>query len=268
MSTTPAAREPAAPSPYAPPAPAVPSPAAEPPDFADRVARLERSAKRSGKDAWDVVQIIGSALIPVAIAAGGWFYSEASSRAEIESASRQHDRDVEIAVAESRVRQAGLLKDFLDALTGPDPAKRRVAIQAVLLALPQDGPKLVRELTRSTDDPALAQYATSTLATRRDALIQQLFAATAEERIAASQALVEGWRDVPALLDRLLPYARANAGNANGIFNTLGVLTQMTPAALAQRRPQVEAALDEALAAPGAGPRIRALVAQVRARLR
>ncbi len=279
MSTTPATRDPAAPPSYTPtitPLAADPAPApgheaaareAAARELTARLDRLERRAP-SGKDAWDVLQIVGSALIPVAIAAGGWFYSEASSRAQIENARQQHERDAEIAASEARVRQAGLLKDFLDALTGPDVAKQRVAIQAVLLALPQDGPKLVRELSQSSADSGVAQYARESLQDRRDVLIRQLFAPTSEERRAASAVLVEGWRDNPVMLGRLLAYARQHAGDANGLFNTLGVLTQVSAASLVARRPDVEAFLADAAASPVAGPQIRGLVGEVRARLR
>jgi len=254
---------------YAPPG----APPGAPSDLAERVERLERRADAAPapsvkkKDPWDVVQILGGALIPVAIAAGGWFYSQATSRAQIENARQIHERDAEIAVAESRVKQAELVKDFLEALTGRDVAKQRVAIQAVLIALPEDGPRLVRELSVSTDS-GVATFAGAALSDRCQALVERLFAADRDTRVNASQQLLDGWRDSPALLDKLLPYARRHLDDADGVYNSLGVLAQITPGLIARRRADVEAFVAEAERAPAAGDRIRALAAEVRARIR
>jgi hypothetical protein len=250
-------------------------------DLASRLERLEQRVEaappatpappqraKDGKDIWDVIQILGSALIPVAIAAGGWFYSEATSRAQIESSRQQHERNAEIATAEARVKQAGLLKDFMEALTGGDVAKRRVAIQAVLIALPKDGPNLVREFTQSTADSTAAAFARTALSQRCQALVERLFGPIAEDRIAASAALIDGWGESPVLLDKLLPYAQQHLDNANGVFNSLGVLAQVKPAVLESRHPAVDVFLDGAGRAPGAGDKIRGLITTVRVRMR
>lgn len=228
-----------------------------------RVAQLESRPK----DPWDIAQAIGGLLLPAAIAYGGWYYSEAQSRAQIVSSQQMHERDVAVANVGARVNQASLVATFMEALTGDDPERRNLAIRAVLIALPEEGPDLVREVQVSTSDTSTARYAADALDTRRDVLIDRLFAPRGEDRIRASQDLLRGWGTRAAMVPALIRRARQEPTNANGLYNVLGVLVQMDAGALRAARADVEPFLGEAERAPAAGARIRALVQQVRSRL-
>jgi len=89
-----------------------------------------------------------------------------------QTAAQQQDA---IARINTRVSQADILSHFLDALTGIDRAKQRVAIQAVLIALPEDGPRLVNELTTPAGNPQTKEVAETALSARLQELVSGLF---------------------------------------------------------------------------------------------
>jgi hypothetical protein len=228
-----------------------------------RLAKLETSRK----DVWDILQIIGALLIPVTIAWGSWQYSRKSSEAQIANAQQSHASDLAVARIDARVRQAGLVATFMEALAGEDSVKRNLAIKAVLVALPEDGPELVRGVSASSTNTEVAQVARSALDARRDELIRRLYGANPEDRVAASADLLNGWGTRPGMIPPLLEHGRQNLQNADGLFNTIGVLKQVDVAALQPNRAAVEAFLIEAEQSRVTGQSIKGLIRDVRERL-
>jgi hypothetical protein len=72
----------------------------------ERVAKLESDVaelKRKRRDAWDVVSIIGTLLLPAAVAFAGYYYSLSMKAAEIASADKRAFADQEVARINSRL---------------------------------------------------------------------------------------------------------------------------------------------------------------------
>jgi hypothetical protein len=221
--------------------------------------------KKRSKDIWDILQTLGPLLITVTIAVVGWRYSDEMSNAQIANSRQMQERDIAVARTEARVKQASLVASFLEALTGTNEPRKKLAIRAVLIALPEDGPNLVRDL--SSVDSTVETFAVNALEARRDDLINRLFGSQSQDRIRASEDLVRGWGARSAMIPALLGKGRQHLNEGNGVFNTVGVLSQMDPGALRERRSDVEAFLKEAERAPATGSQIRRLIEQVRGRM-
>src|SRR6185436_16953401 len=113
------------------------------PTLETRVAQLERKlGEGKRKDSWDKFQIVAALLIPAAIAFSGFQFSRATSAAQIESASRLAELNRSFQVIDARVKQAAILSSFMEPLLSTEPSRKRLAIRAVLIALPDDGPGL------------------------------------------------------------------------------------------------------------------------------
>lgn len=124
-------------------------------ELIEQVASLEKKLadlKRNRKDGWDKVQILIAFLVPVAIAFVGYVYSQSTKEAEIK-----------IAETNAKVAQAQLVHSFTDALTSPEPDKRKLAIEAVLLALPDDGTRLVQTVKQFDPDAGVRAFASQRL---------------------------------------------------------------------------------------------------------
>ncbi len=119
----------------------------------DKLAEDVAKLKNKGKDPWDKFQILAALLIPATIALVGSMVSTSLKEAEIASAQKAAAGQEAVARVNARVGQASLVKSFMDALLSEEPRTRKLAIEAILIALPEDGPRLVK-MVEETDPNA------------------------------------------------------------------------------------------------------------------
>ena len=207
----------------------------------EKIASIESDLtklKDKSKDKWDKFSLASSALIPLAIAAVGGFYTYWSENtktelAKIQFVTNQENKKAEAEQAklhadgESKIKQAELVSKFFDALTGPDDKKREFAVNSLLVAAPDYGPILVRVVAQTAATPKAANYATSALDQRRDLLIRQMFGEDADQRKDAYGQLMASWSSDISLIDALISYSTENIKNTNGVFNSVVLLSHM-----------------------------------------
>ena len=193
------------------------------------------------RDKWDRVQVLAGLLVPAAIALAGHFIGQAIKEAEIASQERRSDLDRALAREGVRVSQANLINTLMKSLTSPNPSERRLAVQAVLIALPEEGPTLARAIEQSDSDKSVQDGARSSIGQRIDSLMQQLFSDDASTRKSAAIQLVQGWRNDPSAANAILDFASSRSTNENGMYNTAVVLLDFSTAALTANRSHVNA---------------------------
>ena len=205
--------------------------------------RIEATAKQ--KDIWDRFSQIGPILITLAVAAGGWVVTDMMKRMDVNATQRQMVIQENTARMSTRVSQAQLVSTFLNPLLGNDPDAQKLAIKALLIALPEEGPDLVQTLSSTTNDTEIQQFAASALDDRRSDLVDELFSTDDDLRSAAQVELAHGWMRDPQLPSDLLAAARQNMANTAAINAALSVFYSMDVDTLGQHRKDVEALLDE-----------------------
>lgn len=233
----------------------------------DRVAKIEnelKELKKKKKDAWDRFQIIASLLIPASITFVGIYYSNQMKATEIATAREQAQKQEVLAEISSRVTQASVVSDFLEALASKEPIKRQLAVEGVMIALPKDGPRLALIVQQTDVDQNVKNTATSALDARRSTLVQQLFSEDATTRISAAQELTSSWSSDASLVGVLISYARQNRGNNNGVYNTVVVLNNLSTQVLRANKAELEAFSREAEAN---GDKTIALARQLREKI-
>lgn len=216
------------------------------------------------KDLWDRLTALATILVPAAIALAGHFIAQGLKEAEIKGKERQAEQASANAEANTKIAQAGLINTLMKSLTSPNPQERKLAVQAVLIALPEQGPLLARTVAQSDEDEAVQVAARSSLKQRADTLIRQLFADDAPTRVEAARELVQGWRSEGNAVGTLLDAAFQNSDNDNGIYNVAVVLAECAPAALATHREGVRQFI---ALAKTKGPRTAAKTALLEKRL-
>jgi hypothetical protein len=241
------------------------------------VAELRAKAakrERPAKDAWDRLQVLGTLLVPIAIAVAANHFSAQMKQAELEAAritaaaqrqieETRGDRDYAIATANARITQGGFLRTLLDDLLSTDPRKQKLAGQAVLVALPESGPALLRVL-EETGSADAKRTATAALNQRRLVLIAQFFSESRATRQAAYESLVSGWSADSTIIAELIAAARDNKANVDGVYNSLVFLSHMNRDALS---PHVEEIRRFSQEMEGIGPRTKARAEVLRSRL-
>ena len=236
-------------------------------------AKIEKIEKPA-KDPWDRLQVLGTLLVPVAIAFAAQHYTAEMKQAEIEASAvnaaaqreieeTRGDRDYSIATTNARISQGGFLRTLLDDLLSDNPRKQKLASQAVMVALPESGPALLRVL-EETGTPDTQRTATAALGNRRPVLIAQFFDESRAVRRAAYESLVSGWSADASIIPELIANARDNKTNADGIYNTLVFLSHMNRDSLRPHRTEIRRFSEEM---ESIGPRTKARAEILRSRL-
>jgi hypothetical protein len=213
-------------------------------DIEKRLADVDqRLATATKKDIWDRFSQIGPILITLAVAAGGWVVTDMMKRMDVTAAQRQIIMQENTSRMTTRVSQAQLVSTFLNPLLGDDPDAQKLAIKALLIALPEEGPDLVQTLSSTTDSTEIQQFAQAALDDGRSNLVDELFSTDDDLRSGAQVELSHGWVRDPQLVSDLLTAADQNADNIPAINAAISVLYSMDVDLLAQHKPDIETLL-------------------------
>jgi len=109
----------------------------------------------NNKDVWDRFTALATILIPAAIALAGHFIAQGLKQAEIRSEDRRAELSHSIAETNTKIAQASLINTMMKSLTSADPQERKLAVQAVLIALPEEGPVLARSIAENDEDKSV-----------------------------------------------------------------------------------------------------------------
>jgi hypothetical protein len=204
----------------------------------------KRLADAAKKDIWDRFSQVGPILITLAVAAGGWVVTDMMKRMDVNATQRQMVIQENTSRMSTRVSQAQLVSTFLDPLLGDDPDAQKLAIKALLIALPEEGPDLVQTLSSTTNDTDIKQFAEAALDDRRSNLVDELFSTDDDLRSGAQVELAHGWVRDPQLASDLLTAARENMANTAAIGAALAVFYSMDEDLLAEHQQDIAALLD------------------------
>jgi hypothetical protein len=216
------------------------------------------------KDIWDRITSLATILVPAAIALAGHFIAQGLKQAEISNEQRRAEQSHSIAESNLKIAQASLINTMMKSLTSPNPQERKLAVEAVLIALPEQGPVLARTIAKYDKDMTVQDAAKNSLEQRVDSLIHNLFSEDAQTRIAAAQDLIQGWRNDPGVVQSLIAFASEHKDNPNGVYNTLVVLNEFGIRALEAHRKSVIGFVSQVQAA---GPKTGAAAAALTRRL-
>jgi hypothetical protein len=235
----------------------------------ERIKQLESDVadmKRKRRDAWDILQIIGTLLLPAAIAFAGYSYSLSMKNAEIAAAERRAQADEEVARINSHVGQADVLLRFLGELFHTDAKRRDIAVKGILLALPDDaGETILASILQTSPAPAdqaapTQQVVRTTLDQRRLSLVETLFARSSGDRKSAYERLTSRgapWHTDPALIDDLIAAARNHMDDPVGLRNVIVTFRDVSRFIAQPRQSDIFELADEILKAnPNVEPNI------------
>lgn len=225
---------------------------------------MTEASAPAGKPRWERWLAVATVLVPASIALAGHLIGKEIKNTEIAAQDHREALNRELARSQLRISQAGVINTLMHALTSANPQERRLAVRAVLVALPEDGPALVRIVAEGDENQAVKAEAKATLSNQVNDLLQALYGPEKSARIQAAQALVGAWRADPAAAGAILAYADAHPDNEQGIFNTVIVLTDFTDQALLPHHQAIQRFADKARAnGPKTDARLTALLAKI-----
>ncbi len=209
--------------------------------FESRISKIEDKLENPKKSAGDIVfQLLSSLLLPAAIAFAGLKVSQAQTAVQTHSAEQIADKEQAIALINAQVGQAQVVAAFLRSLLSENDQEKQLAIAAVIIALPAEGPQLVRIISKSDASPTVREFADASLKTRQADLIAGLYSSDRDSSLNAADHLAKGWHADPDLTTKLLQAAQGDESNTNAIRNTLRLLQQVDEAQLRRHKTEVE----------------------------
>ncbi|WP_299677963.1 hypothetical protein [uncultured Dokdonia sp.] len=209
-------------------------------DLREEFAELKRKVDAIGKkDTWDKVKIITGVLLPLAIVYIGQTFSSSQIAAESRFNEQQFEYQKQISNINSKVGQVGLVANFFDALLSDEPVRKKLAIKAVLIALKEDGPELVKIVQESDNTTEIKSFAKETLDTKREELVQQLFSDTKIERINAYNDIISGWKNDSEMVKEIVAYGNSHLSNKDGVYNSIITLSKMNKKVLSPYKDEI-----------------------------
>jgi len=170
-----------------------------------------------------------AALNPLLLLVVGYFLNSGiqKTKDELERTTAQIANlktDAEIASIhlQQRVEKVKVISGFFADLSGADDRRRKLAIQAILIALPEEAPKVLMVIESFEKDVGTDQskeaivarkdaiVARDTLGSVRAKLVEDMFSNVKSIRLEALATLRGGWSGDPLLVDVLLNKATAD----------------------------------------------------------
>ena len=263
----------------------------------ERLEEIEKTLgelKSKRKDGWDKLHIVLAALLPLAIAFSGYIYSNQMKKAEIAASERQaqaqiqasqqqvdaqlameksradlmreaqkqqHDAELAIAKANSRVGQAGIISNFITDLVSSDLSRRKIAIEGIMIAMPDDGASIVAALAEQTppdpaqpEDPAIAEtteLAIDALSARRKEIVYGLVSESGSERSRSYDELISRnapWATDPKIIDLLLRVGEEKFDDKLMVYHIMIVLRDASRLITQPRKDDINAFCEKAAA--------------------
>lgn len=238
-------------------------------DLKEKVESYEK------KDFWDKLKIVTGILLPLTIVYVGQTFTASQSAAENRSnekiaelqrdlTDKQFEYQKQVSTINSKVGQVSLVANFFDALLSEDPVRKKLAIKAVLIALKDEGPELVKIVQESDNTNEIKSFAKATLGAKRLELVTLLFSDQKSERINAYNDIVSGWKNDSEMVKEIIAFGNSNLSNENGIYNSLVTLSHMNKTALA---PYKDALNEFSKKAEANGPKTKERAEKLRSRI-
>ena len=216
--------------------------------------KQESTSVDKKKEFW--VNLVSSILVPLAITASGYLFSQAIKTQELDRTQRdvkvrdsvdnlRYQEQLKISLQTQRLENYKFIMPLLDILTSANPNRRVFATRIILQIVPDEGPQLLN-IAKETD-PGQAGAYQATLDKKRQLLIANIFSSEQPVRTANANELMVNWYKSADIVKPLLDYARANKNNGDGLFNTLIILQNMSEQVLKITKMDIQSFLDEVI---------------------
>lgn len=164
-------------------------------------------------------------LVPLSIAVGGHFFGLQLKNAELESLEQrfvqEHKLEIEKQKTQWRITKSEMVYKFMDALSSEEELKRKIAIEAIMIALPEDGPRIVQVVAKEDPNEAVQAAASQLIDTKMQKLLNDMFHDDKEVRVWATESATSAWINHQGFMKLLLEKSINELENTNGVWNAL-----------------------------------------------
>ncbi len=199
-------------------------------DIHERLEKIEKQISDKRKNSWGKIEFLTPALIPLAIAFVGWYYTNQNNENQLLLQQKNIENQQQIALINSTVGQSSLIKDFIPHLNSKDTSERNIAMIAILYAAPAPGKDIIDIIANSANDQA-REFANNALVNKRNDLLYNLFSHTKHDRLIAANEIISNWSSEPNMMNEMIQMATHCLGHRddlidceNGTYNVIVLL--------------------------------------------
>jgi hypothetical protein len=215
------------------------------------------------KDKWDVMTavgtLIGSLGIPILVVWLGWWLPAKAAQAQQAADALGRERELAATEVSARVAKATVIPALMDGLLSTEAPRRKMAIFAILIALPAEGPDLIRQLELTADSEQVRVEAATALRERQVQLVNGVFAKDPSLRLRSQQALIDGYHADPEMARNLVARAQAPGVSEEAVQSATAVVGALSEGAVAPNRQTVDRFLGSAAVQKAAPAKSRQL---------
>jgi hypothetical protein len=206
------------------------------------MANHANSTDPKSKDLWDKVNILFSALTPIAIFVAGIYISSATRSLEEKRTEERDRHDAQIAESQLRISGTDLAVKLLEPLASNDAKKRNMAREIMLSAVIPDGPRILKAIAEvPLATSAITEKETvDALDVKRQELVKLFFSQDRGDRVRTYRNIQSQWQDDSKLFGALLTEADRRWNDPNSILTTTSVALRFSDAVLTDHNKEIE----------------------------
>lgn len=174
------------------------------------------------------IQISTLIVLPVSLALAGHLFGIQMKNAELESQAirfqTEHEFELRKQDANWRITKSELVLKFMDILTSQNDTERKLGIEALLIALPEDGPRIALVVAQNDPDVDVQNAAQNSLNRQSLKLANDIFNQNKSIRISATQTAMNGWLDNQDFIKSLIIKSKNEIENEDGVWNSTLVM--------------------------------------------
>ncbi len=174
-----------------------------------------------------IIKLLTVALIPLAIALAGHLFGKQLKDAEIKSEENRSTAELDFQKLKNQTtekqQKADMILKFISELASNDPLRKQIALQAINIALPDEGPRFVAIVMKTDADPQVQEKAKEIYLDASQKLIDSVFSKDKQQRIEATASLINSYSNNTDVYKRIIEKAKADS-NADGIYNSTLIL--------------------------------------------
>jgi len=189
-----------------------------------KLEELNKKSDRKAKtDFW--VNLISAIILPAAIAASGYWFSEALKQKELQQSAEQDRAQLTVSLTNQRLETFKFVMPLIDMMSTGDPKKQAYVQHVINVLMPDEAPEIFKLVISSKGKNT--QDLKNSIDSAQVQLVQNLFSPNAQTRTANANEIMVNWYKIDTIIPVIINYASNHLDNGNGVYNSIVVLNNM-----------------------------------------
>lgn len=171
------------------------------------------------------IQISTIIIVPISLALAGHLFGVQMKNAELESQDKRFTTEHQFELAKQdatwRITKSELVYKFMDALTSSEEIKRKLAVEAIMIALPEDGPRIAEVVAKNDPNVEVQNAANNSIRRQILRISNEMFSQDKSTRLSGTQTAISGWQNNEEFIRTIIDKSIKEVQNSDGVWNAI-----------------------------------------------